>query len=297
MIAVLQNNSVYVDQRYNLENPPRNYVIEGANLKTVFGTAAAFHTAVAAGDFSKIRVGDYWPISLTGNFRDYSVGSSAGEYQQKSFSNAVVNLEVAAINPYWRYGDSGSIGSGTPHVLFISRDSLPMTFKMRKTDGLWEDETSKNPWLGSALYKTLNDPNYGIVKLVAATDIGAYIYAGTDGNGMRYEGEKRDPITATTSTAAWFSRGKLFLPTEDEIWGREIFTVRNAHAMKGLPIFDGTRRHISKGIGDGASRSYWWTMSAVANLATNFCFVVNNCYPGNYGASNAYGAPVCFLVT
>lgn len=276
---------------------PHNYALDGANLKTVFGTASAFHAALAAEDYSNIRVGDYWQISLTGNYRDYGIGSAAGEYEQKSFSNATVILEVAAINPYWKYGDSGNIANGTPHVLFISRDCLPTMLKMRKENTLWEDESSQNPWLGSALYRTLNDPNYGIVNLVSGTDIGAYIYGGADGNGMRYFGEIRSSPEATTSGGAMFSRGKLFLPTEDEIWGREIFTVRAYHGQKGLPIFDGTRRHILKGIGNGGSKYTYFTMSALSGSSTNMCVVSVNGFPDESGSANAYGVPLCFLVT
>lgn len=276
---------------------PHNYLFDGANLKDVFGTASAFHAAVAAGDFSKIRVGDYWTITLNGSYRDYGEGSTVGQYTTKSFSSATVILEVAAINPYWKYGDSGDIANGTPHVLFISRDCLPASLKIRKANDLWEDESSKNPWLGSALYKTLNDSTNGIVHLVSAADIGAYIYGGSDGNGMRYYGEKRDPITATTSSAAWFSRGKLFLPTEDEIWGRAIFTVKAHQGQKGLPIFEGTRRHISKGLGNGAYRASWWSMSAYAGNNTHFCDVIGGGFPTVDPAGTSYGVPLCFLVT
>ena len=318
---------------------------DGKKLNNLFTNAAAFKAAVAAGDFSKIHVGDYWEIKLNGTFRDYGtytvpsgktyysdaelttqVGQTSSVYQgayqsdtavkitissvdyyvattdcltyyERTCNNAVMLLEIAAINPYWRYGDSGDLSGAKNHVLFVSRDCIPFTLRMRKGNSVWEDPTTLNPWTGSALYKTLNDPDYGVVKLIQETDIGAYMYAGSDGNGMRYYGEKRDPITATTSSGGWFSRGKLFLPTEDEIWGREIFTIRSYHGQKGLPIFDGSRRHISKGIGNGASRSAWWSMSAYAGSSTYFCNVDYSGNPSSNCASTSAGAPVCFLLS
>lgn len=321
-----------------------NYTFDGVKLNDIFASASDFKAAVAAGDFSKIHIGDYWEIKLNGTFRDYgsytvpsgvkyysdsALTAGAGttpsalmgqyeteaavkvtisgadyfvatsdctDYYERVCNNAVMLLEVAAINPYWRYGDSGSLSGAVNHVLFISRDCIPFTMRMRKANTVWEDTTTQNPWIGSALYKTLNDPDNGVVKLIKATDIGAYMYEGADGNGMRYYGETRSSVTASTSSGAWASRGKLFLPTEDEIWGRIIFTLNSYNAHTKLQIFDYSRRHISKGIGNGAYRSAWWCMSAYAGNATFFCYVNDRCIPGNTNASNMIGTPVCFLI-
>lgn len=102
--------------------PVPNYDYAGKNLKDIFGTAAAFRAAVAAGDFSRIRIGDYWPISLTGTYRDYAVDTD------KTFNNAVLLMEVAGINIYWRYGDTAL---SAPHVLLCPRDCLPNAAQMR----------------------------------------------------------------------------------------------------------------------------------------------------------------------
>lgn len=326
---------------------PVAYDFGGARLNNVFANAAEFKSAVDAGDFSNIHIGDYWDIKLNGTFRDYgsysiprgvqlyndddclipyttqnladyreaiyfsntavTLQNTQGIYYyaksadclpyfERTCNNAVMLLEIAAINPYWRYGNSGSLSGAVNHVLFVSRDCLPFTMRMRKANTVWEDTTTQNPWIGSALYKTLNDPDYGVVKLIKATDIGAYMYDGSDGNGMRYYGETRSSVTATTSSGAWTSRGKLFLPTEDEIWGRAIYTLNNACGHTRLPIFDGSCRHISKGIGNGASRAVWWCMSACAGNATNFCNVGSYGFPNNYYAADLFGAPVCFIV-
>ena len=329
-----------------LLDTPNVGCFDGSDLSTVFADAAALHTAIAAGDFSKIRIGDYWPIRLTGTYRDvgtytcpagttlysdtaltteagtaasileaqwidatYCKVSSGGDkycatsdclaYFERTLSNALLKLEVAAINPYWRYGDSGELTGAKNHVLFISRDCLPHYLRFRKANTAWHiapDPTGGiGVWQGSALYTTLNDADNGVLPLLAATDIGAYIYGGASGGGMRYYGETRATEATTTSSGAWLDRGKLFLPSEDEVWGREIFTLRSNQGHLHLPLFHGSRRHISKGIGDGGSRGDWWGMSAYAGGAANICSVSYYGNPGSGSAVNGRGAPVCFL--
>ncbi|HNX82378.1 MAG TPA: hypothetical protein PKL77_09555 [Candidatus Omnitrophota bacterium] len=322
------------------------FTYKGVDLSTVFASAAEFIAVVRAGNFSKIRIGDYWPIRLTGTYRDvgsytcpagttlysdtaltteagtaasileaqwidatYCNVSSGGDkycatsdclaYFERTLSNALLKLEVAAINPYWRYGDSGELTGDKNHVLFISRDCLPHYLRFRKANTAWHiapDPTGGiGVWQGSALYTTLNDADNGVLPLLAATDIGAYIYGGASGGGMRYYGETRATEATTSSSGAWLNRGKLFLPTEDEVWGREIFTIRSYQGHLHLPLFNGSRRHISKGIGAGGSRTNWWEMSAYAGNATFICNVNYSGYPNNYSAIYGIGAPVCFL--
>lgn len=326
---------------------PHNYALDGADLSTVFASAAAFHNALAGEDYSKIHIGDYWPLSLSGTFRDYgsytvpsgtpyftnaaltapggttsakfegqyesatavnftvsgatvycAVGNCLN-YYERTLSNAVVNLEVAGINDYWRYGDSGALTGNKPHITFISRDCLPFTMRMRKANSVWEDTSATNPWLGSALYKTLNDPNYGVVKLIAATDVGAYMYAGLNGGGMRAMMETKAAGATTATSWGWADRGKLFLPFESEIWGHGVWGGNSGYTLGvnlQLPIFIGTRRHISKGIGNGASRRAWWTASSFSSNAANFCNVSSSGFPDSNGAVSAAGVPVCFVM-
>lgn len=211
----------------------------------------------------------YCKVSSGGD--KYCATSGCLAYFERTLSNALLNLEVAAINPYWRYGDSGELTGAKNHVLFISRDCLPHYLRFRKANTKWH--VAPDPaggigvWQGSALYTTLNDADNGVLPLLAATDIGAYIYGGASGGGMRYYGETRATEATTTSSGAWLDRGKLFLPTEDEIWGQIIFSIRSCQCHPQLPIFSGTRCHISKGIGDGGSRYIWWGMSAFADHA------------------------------
>ncbi len=316
-----------------------NHTYDGVNLKTVFANAAALHTAVAAGDFSKIRIGDFWPVTLNGNFYDFSsytapsgteyfsdtaLSTSAGTlsaakeityvnetyctfktgdvsyyvatsacltYFEKTLTNAAMKFEVCP-QVYIRYGDT----SAPNHLLMVPRDCLPLYLKMRKTNTDWTDTEATNPWLGSALHKTLNDPDHGIIALLAATDIGAYIYAGPNGKGMRFLGETKAAGASNATSWGWLDRGKLFLPLECEVWGVTVWQERTygAGAAVQWPIFTGSLKHISKGVGDGASRDGWWCASSSAGSAAYFAYVSNSGNPGNIGRSFALGVPPCF---
>ena len=291
-------NRPYLDQievdgtTYDLRAANGTPLIEGYggnNLREEF-TAAQLHAAVAAGDFSKIRVGDFFPITLSGSFHD------AATDEEKNL-NANMKMEVAAINPYLRHGDTELKAQ---HILLCSRDALPPTLQMRSENSTWYDTTAVNPWLGSALYATLNDPDRGIIKLVEATDLGPYIFTGPNNKGMRAILPTMAAGASSPSTWAWSDRGKLFLPEEREVYGSIIWSNTSGYNAANLynqwPIFAGSARHIIKGAGDGGGRCSWWLESAAS--AASFAGVNGYGYADNYGAANTYiRAPLCFLLT
>ena len=401
---------------------PHNYALDGVDLSTVFADADALYDAYSQEDYSKIHIGDYWPVTLNGTYRDYgkltapagttyysdeALTSAAGtldedaeatgvqntnlpgcheayctikvgsathyvawtdclDYQERTLSNAVMLFEVAGINQYWRYGDSGLNGfhNGAPHLVLSPRDGLPHTLKMRKLNEVWEGQhidtftgdgttaeftlsgtagtlgyvfvagarktyntdytfgsnkvtfksgkipangaiiqiewmDDKTPWTGSALYRTFNDPDHGILPLIQAADakLYAHIHMGPNGKGMRYMGETRNKTNQ--QGYAWEDRGVLFLPTEDEIWGRPIYSASNmagvAHQLQ-WPIYaGGGRRHFAKGAGNAASRNYVW--SASSNSVTGFAAVYGSGFANCSYAAAAFVAAPAFLLS
>ena len=388
------------------------YTYGGKDLSTVFADEDALHDAIAAEDFSKINIGDYWPISLSGTYRDYgtltcqqgqkyfsdtALTTEVGEadkdydatavsnanvlgsaeawcevtiggtkrycafadclpYRERVLTNAIMLLEVAAINPYWRYGDSGPTSSATPHVVFLSRDCLPQSLRFRKANEYWEGQhfdeftgdgttaeytlsgtvgtigyvwvagakkayntdytyasnkiTFKSgkipangaaivvewmdalcPWTGGALYRTLNDPDYGVLKLIQTSYPKLYSHM----QNMRYNAETRNKTNQ--QGGAWTNRGMLFLPTNDEIWSRYEYASTTTYTVGQLqwPIFAGSRKHLSKGIGNGQSGSYWW--SASSNNVAYIAFVNSAGAPNGTNASTSLGAALGFLLT
>ena len=400
---------------------PDNYALNGTDLKTVFADADALYDAYSAEDYSRIHVGDYWPVTLNGEYWDYGdytcpsgvkyysedamtteAGTTADSYDAscvadaqlpyglkpyctikinnvtyyvarddcldhrvRTLSNAQMYFVVGGINQYWRYGDSGAnnFQNGSPHLLLEARDGLPHTLKMRKQSEAWEgthiatftgDGTTaeftidgtvgtigyvwvngtrkayntdytysndkitfkagkipaanaeievewmdaKTPWTGSAIYKTFNDPDHGIIALIQAADEKLYnhMYKGPNGTGMRYYGETRTKTNQQSGT--WENRGILFLPTEDEIWGRLIYsTGANASVnQQQWPIYgNGGRRQFAKGAGNNASRTNGWCASSTS--VTNCAHVSTNGNPNSYNASNAFAAAPCFLLS
>lgn len=400
---------------------PSNYALDGTDLTTVFADADALFTAYSQEDYSKIHIGDYWPVTLNGDYWDYgnytcpsgvayysddALSNQAGTTDQaydadcvadaqlpyglkpyctikisnvtyyvsrtdclghrvRTLSNAQMYFVVGGINQYWRYGDSGAdnFQNGKPHLLLEARDGLPHTLKFRKQNEAWEtthvdtftgDGTTaeftidgtvgtigyvwvdgvrkayntdytygsnkitfksgkipangasiqvewmdrKTPWTGSALYQTFNDPDHGIIKLIQTADEKLYnhMYKGPNGTGMRYYGETRSKTNQ--QSGVWEDRGILFLPTEDEIWGRLIFSTGASASvnMQQWPIYaNGGRRQFAKGAGNAASRTNVWCASS--SSVTYIAYVYNSGYPNYSSAIGAYAAAPCFLLS
>lgn len=400
---------------------PSNYALDGTDLTTVFADADALFSAYSQEDYSKIHIGDYWPVTLNGDYWDYgnytcpsgvayysddALSNQAGTTDQaydadcvadaqlpyglkpyctikisnvtyyvsrtdclghrvRTLSNAQMYFVVGGINQYWRYGDSGAdnFQNGKPHLLLEARDGLPHTLKFRKQNEAWEtthvdtftgDGTTaeftidgtvgtigyvwvdgvrkayntdyaygsnkitfkagkipangasiqaewmdgKTPWTGSALYQTFNDPDHGIIKLIQTADEKLYnhMYKGPNGAGMRYYGETRSKTNQ--QSGVWEDRGILFLPTEDEIWGRLIFSTGASASvnMQQWPIYaNGGRRQFAKGAGNAASRTYVWCASS--GSVTSIAFVSDYGNPTNYYAYIALAAAPCFLLS
>ena len=166
-----ENGTLPID--VTLPSEPHPYATDGTDLSTIFADADALYAAYHAEDYSHIHVGDYWPLRLTGTYRDYgtltcqqgqtyysdtNLTQSAGtasqaydavavndasipgchklycevtisgtkyycsyseclEYRERTLNNALLKMEIAGINQYWRYGDSGSLTGNVPHLL------------------------------------------------------------------------------------------------------------------------------------------------------------------------------------
>ena len=125
--------------------------------------------------------------------------------------------------------------------------------------------THDHPWVGSAIYKTFNDPTYGLLRLIDDDDFKAHIYDGSNNGGMRYNGETR--TVANVVNVAWTDRGKMFLPTESEIWGLSVRGANNSSFLPQLPVFaNGGRRRNAKGGVDEGERSDWYTASTETQI-------------------------------
>lgn len=279
-LTVEQIKQVYV----NLNIPVPTYEYSDRDLSKVF-SADELHEKIAAQDYSGIRMGDYWPIPLSGTAHDYATDTD--------FTlNETLLLEFMP-NFYAESGDTAV----PPHILVCSRDLLSKTLQFRSADDVWYDTAATNPWLGSHLYQTLNNPDNGIVNLVRQTDIGQYLYAGPNGKGMRDVLETKAAGATTATGRGWADRGLLFLPHEREIWGSGPFGEKQdgGYCLQ-WPTFAGSRKRITKY--RNGSRYSWWSCSSLAGSSTFICSVNGNGIANSATASGTWlSVPLCFLIT
>ena len=235
---------------------------------------ASLKSRIVSGNFAGIHIGDYKTITLTG-----------GE---------VVVMEVAGIDQYRKCGDQ-EVGH---HVDFISRDCLSGYKQMNTTDTNNGTEAEKHPWLASALYQTLNDETNGVYAKLPS-DLKSAIITKRALLEERYSAG--GAVSADTGWS-WANAGKLWLPTEVEVFGHHTWSEPGYGTGGGgcnlqYPIFAGGAKHIIKGNGNGGGRTDWWELSASRTDATNFCHVYSYGDATGYGASAQWVcAPLCFRI-
>lgn len=169
------------------------------------------------------------------------------------------------------------------------------------------------PWLACDLYHWLNSLSGQIpngtslnpaVKHVDYTQGGVYFYLPQALKNviiekrfmlaMRYS---KTGILSDDNSFGWTNIGKLWLPTEPEVYGMPVWGGKDGYSLGGsavqYPIFMGNMNRLKYRSG---GRSTWWLLSP--STTSNFW-----CYVNNYG--NAYyniashasvAAPVCFRV-
>lgn len=268
------------------------------NLKEKY-TIEELLAEINKGVDSALYPGDYYPVTLSGSFKNFA-SDAYGVDDEIKFSNLTVRLEIAAVNPYLYYGDEGVFANGAKHVVFICRDALPAALQMRSQNTAWYDDSATNPWVGSAMYKTLNDNSNGLIQLFKQTELGPYIYTGTNNEGMRHVMETKPRGATMASGMGWGNRGALFLCTEKEIWGSSMYSnprYGSGGAVQQFPIFALAGDYTSKKFGAGSNPCNYWCESSVEGTNNSFCRVAARNFPylGEAALEDAAVAP-CFIV-
>ena len=236
----------------------------------------ALQARIKEGNFKGIHIGDFKTITLAG-----------GE---------VVIMEVAGIDQYYRSGYPNEIGH---NIDFISRDCLAGTKVFNDTDTNNGTAAEPNPWRASKLFQTLNDETSGVYAKLPG-DLKPCIIEKVALLESRYS--SAGALDASTGWG-WNNMGKLWLPTEAEVFGSIFWSDGDAGWAGGggcnlqYPIFYGGTRHIIKGAGNGGGRCAWWEASAQRRSSTSVCYV------GGIGAASSYVAtqagiyaPLCFRI-
>lgn len=233
---------------------------------------AQLKAKVQAGNYTGIHVGDYKTITLTG-----------GE---------VVVCEVAGINTYKNHCDT-AVGN---HIDFISRDCLSGGRRMNPTNNNNGTANEKRPWLASEMYTTLNDETNGIYAKLPSDLKSAIITK----RALMEERYSAGGAVAADTGWSWGDMGKLWLPTEVEVFGHHTWSEPGYGTGGGgcnlqYPIF--RYKGVIKGNGNGGSRCHWWEVSADRTNATYFCNVDYHGLANHHHASDTgICVPLCFRI-
>ena len=170
------------------------------------------------------------------------------------------------------------------------------------------------PWLASDLYLFLNSlagqiPNSTVlnpaVKRVDYTQSGVYFYLPTKLKNVIVEKRallpKRYSVSGLLSSDngwGWTNIGKLWLPTEREVYGGSVWGGATGYAVGGnciqYPLFQSMTNRVKRRNGD---RYNWWLLSAYSGYSTHWCDVYSYGTAYTVYASYTYiAAPVCFRV-
>lgn len=245
---------------------------------------------IQAANFAGLHVGDYIPFVAGGN---------------------IIKAEIGGMDTYFNYGDTAA----GHHIDFISRDCWPDTQVFNKANYNNGTTVSPHPWLASDLYAWLNSLAMRVpTATTAPTVMVAVDYSATGVYGKlpaelkavivpkrawlpsRYTAES---LLTDDNQAAWADIGKLWIPSEMEVYGCEHWGSKNGHSNGGFqqyPIFATNMRRI-KGAGDGGARANWWLLSANGGNSTHFAHVsYGGCGEDNSASGTAIRVPLCFRI-
>lgn len=252
-----------------------NRLYDGQDLTTKFSAEIATYSddpwawikaRITAADYNGLNIGDYIPFSMGGN---------------------AIKAQIAGIDTYYRTGDV-EIGH---HIDFISKDCYPTPVPWNTTNINNGNATNAAPWMVCNLKNVINTTWYNSLPAALKAQIiekRAYI-----------ETRYTSGSTLTDSTgAAWNDIGKLWVPTEGEVYGTVHWGTKGYSSMQNAeyPIFAASWRNRMKGIGDGGPRCAWWLLSVYGGNSADVCLV------GYYGHGSSYAslatvyAPVCFRI-
>lgn len=244
----------------------------------VFSSLADIHTAVSAGDFSNIYIGDYIDTKMTGS---YTWTASDDTTSTVSWTNENVRMVVAAIDYYKGRGDSEM---SAHHLLLVPEDCFYNTSPMNPS------HTTTGSYAGSKMH-TLVLPAYATALNTA---LGGYLKSfrtllanatGTSVASSGYAG-----WTGTSNNWAWASTNIRLLSEPmvygGPVWGSSGYDVGEANQI--LPYFKlkGDKLVAHRGY-KSTSRLYYW-LSAVVSSAL-FAGVDSDGYASCASAGASFG--------
>ena len=271
----------YGAKQINFENTHCNFAIEasdhtyeGVDLTEAFAEEIADYENVwrwikarlAAHNINGIHVRDYIDIYVGSYF---------------------MRMQIAGINTYYRTTDQ-ELGY---HIDWISKDLYPVTVKWNTTNTNNGNATSPHPFLVSNVKAFLSS-----LESSLPTELQPVI------SEKRFLLESRYSASGvlTDSTSwAWQSLGKLWIPSEYEVFGSQIWSTKGLGSGQAVqyPIFANNWKDRIKGAEHNGARANWWLLSVSSGDSTNACGVLSGGRADRVVASGELRVPVCFRIT
>lgn len=223
----------------------------------------------------------------------------------------VIKAEIGGIDTYYNYGDTAV----PHHIDFISRDCWPDTHVFNKVNYNNGTSVSPSPWLASDLYAWLNSLAMQVPNATTANPAMVDVDYSATGVYDKLPAELKAVIVqkrallpsrytagsllTDDNSWAWADMGKLWIPSEIEVYGCEHWGSKNGYSSGGFqqyPIFATNMKRV-KGAGDGGTRATWWLLSAGGGHSAAFAFVSPHGYGSYNNASDTtIRAPLCFRI-
>lgn len=225
---------------------------------------------IKAGDFKNYRVGDYKTIHLTD-------------------TNEIVRPQIAGIDTYYR---TTNVELGH-HIDWISKDCIEGYYQWNTENNNNGTSTERSPYMNSSIRTYLNNTVFSKLP----TDLQKVIVDKKILMELRYSSD----TTKINDSNSWDWReiGKLWLPTEYEVFGSTVWGTKGWSAGQSIqyPLFANNWLRRIKGNGDGGGRCTWWLCTVASEDSTRCCFVGYAGYAIYNLASASYGVPVCFRIS
>ncbi len=260
---------------------------------------------IRAGNFAGLHVGDYIPFTtLPGS---YALGNGTLVNRE---AGCAVRAEIAGMDTYYRYGQP----QVPHHIDFVSRNCWPDSHPFNKAAFNNGTTVSPLPWMAGDMKRWLNSEKGDVPGTVDATPtlvsvdyLATGVYDKLPAALRNVIVQKRLMVSRRYTAGSlrtsdddwgWADIGKLWLPTEAEICGYNVWgtRARSCGGQAQYPLFAHNMKRV-KGPGDN-TRSRWWTLVPQDGSGGNFCVVDDAGVMTLITAANANDvyAPVCFRV-
>lgn len=255
---------------------------------------------ITAENFSGLHIKDYIPLTTT------------------EATPRTIRAEIAGINTYKDYGDT-AVGN---HIDFICRELWSTRHSMNPVNfnngtKFGDAAATEYPWLASDLYLWLNSKSGTVSSAetvgggegtaVDYTEGGVYHYLPAALKAVIVEKRAYLPkrysasgLLSDDNAGGWADIGKLWLPSECEVYGAPCWGGKGGYTTMGnniqYPIFANNMNRVKNRSG---SRDNWWVLSVYSGATAYWCYVNSYGLAGSNGnASSPYvTAPVCFRVS